>query len=446
MLFFVVVGFAQNDPPSSNKKEKDEKKRNGPNGTFTYDIISKIGSPDHDFTEYKLLSVANTLYQDDNPKSGYFYYYPAQYSLNWVEARQRDQYDLNVNFGTDNRVTLTAILKPKLSIKDIRIAETLLKGSVPNDVEVKELAVIPMSRTPEINFSNLGQFGVDEASISIRAPSDLTEPVQISFTTTRIDDLMNMFFNDIGLYGDVVIFPNGVGMPESIRIPFNLKIDDPRTYGRFELLGTNWRSKEDRWENKTDYPVILSSLHVLREERNGKFQIYTWGLGDTEVPENSSANFLNINSVPTWLDRDPSVKRMWMDYTVKPCRSCDRKIRDDINEGVEGKSRETIEITILYPIEFTGAELIKLKVRSFQADPNNKEKVDLETLSIRQDGGDYQVGPLYVPIGDKPEFEYQIQVIMPDGTIHKSYQWKKVDGVDLAVGESQIKEQIPHFN
>lgn len=433
---------------TANSQDQDnENERNGPNGRFTFDIISQVAS-DHDFTEYKLLSVANTIFRDDNYKSGYFYYYPAEYSLNWVQARKTDRYDFNINYGTNGQVTLTAILKPKLSVKDVRIAEKLLRksivGKVPEGTEFKELAVMPMAQTPEIDFSNLSQFGVDEGSISIRAPSDLTEPILISFTTNRIDDLMNMFFNDIGLYGDVVIFPNGQDMPQSIRIPFNLKIDDPKTFGRFELSRRNWRS--DGWINDTDYPIILSYLHVLREQSDGSFFIYSWDLGDTEVPEQASVEFTNMETIPTWLDRDFAVQRMWIEYTVKPCRSCDRKIRNDIDEGTEGKSMENIEVTILYPIEYTQAELIKMKIRSFQADPNNKIKANLETITIRSDGSSYTVGPLYIPSGETPEFEYQLQVIMADGKTYSSKYWVKISGLDVAIGESQIKSQIDVFN
>ena len=431
--------FAQN----SNENELE---RNGPNGRFTFDITSQIGS-DHDFTEDKILSIANTIFQDDNEKSGYFYYYPAEYSLNWVQARKNDRYDFNINYGSNGQVTLTAILKPKLSFKDTKIAEKLLKksivGKVPEGTKVNELTIMPMAQTPQIDFSNLSQFGVEESSISIRAPSAMTEPILISFTTNRIDDLMNMFFNDIGLFGDVVIFPNGEDMPASIRIPFNLKIDDPKTYGRFELSRRNWR--RELWTNDLDYPVILSYLHILREQKDGNFYINSWSLDNKEIPEKASVKFTNMESVPKWLDADFGVQRMWMEYTIKPCRSCDRIIRNDIDEGTESRSTENIEVTILFPLEFTQAELIKMKIRAFQADPNNKVKANLETITIRNDGANFTVGPLYIPSGGSPEFEYQLQVIMSDGTIHKSEQWQKVDGLDVAIGESQINNQISAF-
>lgn len=430
----------------SQNEEKNENERRGPNGRFTFDIISQIEA-DHDFTEYKLLSVSNTIFQDDNPKSGFFYYYPAEYSLNWVEARKTDRYDFNINYGTNGQVTLTAVLKPKLSTKDLQLAKKLLRqsmyGIVEDDVRLKELAPMPLAQTPEIDFSNLSQFGVEEANISIRAPSDLTEPILVSFTTNRIDDLMNMFFNDIGLYGDVIIYPNGVDMPQSIRIPFNLKIDDPKTYGRFELSPHHWR--KEQWQNQTDFPVVLSYLHLLREEAGGRFRTYTWELGDTEVPEQAGIKFTNMATVPDWLDQDTRVHRMWLDYTIKPCRSCNRRVRNEIDEGSENKTIETIEVTILYPLEYTRAEMIKLKLRSFQADPNTKTKANLETITIRQDGADFQRGPLYIAAGERPEFEYQLQVIMPDGKIHSSRQWTKVQGLDVAIGERQVREQVKGF-
>jgi hypothetical protein len=299
-----------------------------------------------------------------------------------------------------------------------------------------------MAQSPDVSFTNLGQFDVEAKDISIRAPSDLTEPIYISFSTTRIDDLMGMFFNNIGLYGDVIIYPAGEGMPSSIRIPFNLKIDDRGTFGQFDLQPSSWRSG---WQNKTDYPVLLSRMNVLRKEASGEYKIYTWQMGDKEVPEKATVQF-DAALVPSWLDTHPNVVKMWMDYTIKACNTCNSNVKDKIIRGTTGSRVNNIEVTILSPLEFTQAELIKIKLRSVQADPNAREKISLPTLTVSKDGVTMPGGQIFIPDGGSPDFEYFIQVYMSDGTKYESDTWKKSEDLEVVIGTTQIKEMISHFD
>ena len=341
--------------------------------------------------------------------------------------------------------TVTAILEPRLGSNELRLAAELMKLNIKAKPEEKfgvtELISVPMAQSPDVSFTNLGQFDVEAKDISIRAPSDLRDPIYISFSTARIDDLMGMFFNNIGLYGDVIIYPAGDGMPASIRIPFNLKIDDPGTFGQFELQPTDWRNG---WQNKTDYPVLLSRMNVLRRETSGEYKIYTWKMGDKEIPEKAMVKF-DATLVPAWLDTHPSVVKMWLDYTVKPCNSCNGEVKDKIIRGTIGSRVNNIEVTILSPLEFTQGELIKIKLRSYQADPNAREKVNLPTLTVVEDGTTLSGGQIFIPDGASPDYEYFIQVYTKDGTKYESDDWKKTDDLELVIGTTQIREMITHF-
>ena len=259
--------------------DPDELEREGP-ANKPFDIANSIYS-DYDFTGDRVLNVYNTVFRDNNIKSGYYYYLPASYSLTYSVTTKL--YDFQSTYGKaeagkPGKVTVTAILKPKLNKSDVQVTEAVLKKSLVGKPEkpygVKELIAIPMAQAPEIVFTNLSQFGVTEADISLRAPSDLSDPIYLSFTTDRIEELTAMFFNNIGLYGDVIVYPDGVDMPTSIRIPFNLKIDSPETYGKFELQKGSWRSK--KWVNYTDYPVTLTNFHVLRKLKSGSYKVFTW--------------------------------------------------------------------------------------------------------------------------------------------------------------------------
>ncbi len=430
--------------------QDNSKERLGPDNNRTYDIISQINS-DFDFEEVKILSVNRTLFGDENAESAYYYYFPTEYNLAW--SASTGDYDISINYGIADgsgmgRTTVTAILKPNFSQKDWRIAKDLLRKNIRNKPEAKhgivDLIPIPMAQPPEVDFDNLGQFGVDQNHISIRVPSDLSDPILLSFTTDRIDELMSMFFNDVGLYGDVIIYPSGNNMPSSIRIPFNLKLDSPKTFGKFELPSKVWRTKG--WQNTTDYPVILSHLHVMKKERDGSMGVYSWSTGEIEIPEKATATFSNGKSLPQWIDTDKNVERVWLEYTVKPCRSCDFKVKDEIIGGLNRTRVANIEFTVLTPLEFSDGHMMKIKIRSFQADPSGKAKVDLPTITVTQDGETVSGGRLYVPDGQDPDFEYFIQIYKEDGTVYKSDSWKKARDLEVVLGTKQIKNLISSLN
>ena len=441
----------QNPPPpppveTNNDSLDNTRERHGP-ANIPFNVNSQIDT-DMDWSGENVINVFNTIYRDGNRKSGYYYYLPGSYTLGWTQGTGQYEFTATYNAaGKEGRgqTTVTAILKPKLGGNELKIIKDLLqknlKGKPEESYGITDLIPIPMAQAPEISFSNLSQFDVEAKDISIRAPSDLNDPIYISFTTSRIDDLMGMFFNNIGLYGDVIVYPAGEGMPASIRIPFNLKIDDPKTFGAFQLPPNAWRTG---WQNKTDYPVMLNNYHILRKEKNGDYRIYTWEIGDVEVPEKARVKF-DASLVPAWIDTNPSIVKMWMDYTIKPCNTCNSTVKDKIIKGTTGSRVNNIEITILTPLAFTKAELIKLKIRSFQADPNGRTKVDLPTITITKDGATLPAGQLFVPDGATPDFEYLVQVFMPDGTRYEAEHWKKSSDLDMVIGSNQIKELISHF-
>ncbi|MBK8556261.1 MAG: hypothetical protein IPL65_11065 [Lewinellaceae bacterium] len=377
----------------------EELERQGPsNKPFN---VANLVQSDVDFTGDKVLNVYNTIFRDANMKSGYYYYLPASYSLTW--SATTSSYDFQVTYGAAGRVTVTAILRPKLSKNDLDMARDILsqniKGKPEQGFGIKEFIAIPMSEAPELEFTKLSQFGVSTENVSLRPPSDLTDPIYISFPTDLIDELMAMFFNNVGLYGDVLVHPDGEGMPSTIRIPFNLKIDSPDTYGKFEMQASSWRANP--WRNTTDYPVVLTNFHVLKRENTGIYKVYTWKTGDVETPNGAMVNF-DANSVPAWIDTDPSIKRIWMDYAIKSCSNCNVVVKKKIVgtiQDYEAARPEKLEFTILTPMSFTKASLMKISIRSFQATPEGNSKIELPSLTVSQDGAVLDGGTLYVKGG-----------------------------------------------
>jgi hypothetical protein len=89
--------------------------------------------------------------------------------------------------------------------------------------------------------------------------------------------------------------------------------------------------------------------------------------------------------------------------------------------------------------------LIKIKLRSHQADPNGREKINLPTLTVDKDGTTLSGGQIFIPDGGSADYEYFIQVYTKDGTKYESDEWKKSDDLELVIGTSQIKDMISHF-
>ncbi|MDW3651825.1 MAG: hypothetical protein R8P61_32400 [Bacteroidia bacterium] len=443
LLLLLPLSLWSQEEQAAQEEDKNSRERKGP-ANITFNIMEKVEA-DHDFNDEHLFSINEQVFRDANRESGYYYYYPTEYSLNWIANRGDDPYDLNFNYGQDGQVTVTAILKPKISSQDIRLFRSKLlaqatTGKADASPAIVGFQPLPLRNRPEIEFNNLSQFGISEDQVDVRPPADLKGDILLSFTTESIESLINMLFNDIGLYGNVIISPSGKNVQQEIAIPFNLKIDDPATYGRMILQGASWRRG---WTNRTGYPVKLNYLHMLKEE-NDHHQVYSWKLGDAEVPEEASIDFQNAYIIPNSWDNDRSIKRIWLDYTMQPCTSCNEKLRESFEKG-NGKDRMSIKVRIQDVLEFTGADVAYLKIRSLQADPNGRRKVALEDVEITSDGMSVDRGPLYLDANGDFNFEYQISLVMPDGKVHQARTWISHNQSILSLGSSQVKKQILFF-
>jgi hypothetical protein len=275
----------------------------------------------------------------------------------------------------------------------------------------------------------------------MRVPPDLVDPILLSFTTDRIEELMNIFLNDVGLFGDIIIYPAGETMPSEIRIPFNLKIDSPKTFGRFTLQPNTWRNQ--LWQNKTDFPIVLTYLHILKQEPNGLVNVYSWRVGDIEVPERAKVQF-NSTSVPEWVDTDPKVKKMWLEYSVKRCSSCNIKVEEKIDKGVSGTKTQPIEITNLNALTTTGGAMMKIYIRSVQANSSGREKKELPVITILEDPATLLSNPLYLSGNEKPDYEYKVKIYRAEGDALES-EWIKSSSLELFFNKSALEKILPDF-
>jgi hypothetical protein len=394
------------------------------------------------------LGIDTRILRDANSKSGFYYYFPREYQLGWSKVTGKPDITITFQEATGNSAglaTVTATLYPKQLPGDVEIARDMLAKKLANSPgslpDIHEFTDIPMTQAPMVEFESLTQFGVTADNIGLHAPSRLGDPVKIIFTTSKVDVLLAMFFNNVGVFGNLIVYTNG--FENGFAIPLNLKIDAPETYGAFEVTGTDWRNT---WRNPTDYPVSIGHLHVLRKEPKGDYRIYSWKADNELVPPGAKVNF-GASSIPTWVENNSRVKRIWMDYAINECDECDKavkkKVLESINQNGVAKP-EKLEFTILTPMAFTEASLIRIKVRSFQASASGDEKTELESVTVKEDGDVLDGGTLYVRDG-KVDYEYKMVVYLEDGTTYES-GWIPSNSKEVVIGSRQIRDNIPEFN
>lgn len=416
----------------------------GPSNNPFY--IPAMIQSDLDLAGTHVLNIANTIYRDENIGSGYYYFLPAYYALPWSAASGK--YGLQVLYGADGKIRVTAELRPRFREQELAVARELLQKSIQGKPEqpygVKALNPMTTAQDMSIEFTNLQQFGIEDKDVAIRPPTDFFDAISITFTTQNIDELMAMFFNNVGLYGDVIVSPAGEDMPERTRIPFYIKIQSPRTLGKLDLTSQAWR--RDGWENQTDFPLALSNLNMLKKDNTG-YRIYTWSLGDAVVAPGEKILF-DAKSIPKGLENDPAVRSVWLDYTPLDCSECNVRVKDTIITGVrpdEQVQPAAITVIVLSPLEFTKANQIRLKIRSTQTTPDGASLRELSPAVIKADFTDLPAGNLYMRESTGVSLDYQLQVIMPDGKKYES-AWVHHTDRDLIIGEQQIRDLIEHFN
>lgn len=404
---------------------------------------------DQVLSENNPFSIYNDIYPDKNPRSGKFYYLPASYSLSFDPKTQK--YDIEIIYGADGKVTITAILKPKILNRDVEMVKDIVRNEISKnnnqyrEFPIKKLSLepMPLSAPPTVEYFNLSIFQVPKNNISITPSSDLSQSIKISFTATNINELMPVFFSITGLTGHIQVTPVGE-KPLVLNIPFTLKIDDPRTIGSLELEPKNWRGKN--WQNFSDFPVVLTYFNILRREQDNSYRIYSWKMGDTEIPPGAYAS-LDDTEVHPWYDASSmdTVSRVWMDYTLKPCVNCNNRARNKIIPPITRMATkpEKITITVINAMTFTEAAMIKISFRSIQATPERQQIQALSSVTITQDGQEIQ-GPTIFTVNNRADYEFRISVYLEDGTPYES-MWIKSNNIEIVLGSKQIRDYINYF-
>lgn len=450
---FPTIKNANTPAPEPKPEPKPDQDRQGPAANKTYSIFDQFKN-EYNFKDYfDVLNINRIVFEDINTPSGYYYYYPKEYQISW-EPVSNDRM-LGYNFklvylqadaSGKSKVMLTLRLEPNITSADLAIANELVKNALRKEPGKKFFALqsIPLSEASKISFKGLEGI-LDPKDVEITVPSDLMDPIVLIIKTDRPDDLLTLLFTENGLIGNLSIKPTG--NVSDLVVPITIKMDHQKTFGTAELNPGTWRT--EGWKNQTPYPLLLKNLHMLRfvPASGGGFtpQIYTWSTGNKELSEGGIAKF-DPATVPAWLDTDPLVVKMWMEYAVKHCDDCNTEVRKTIMDATVRSEISMVTFDILDVLAYTGAARMRLKVRSAQLDPEGKQKVEKNPpFTITRDNSTLESFQLFVPKGLTPQFEYAISLVMPDGDIKQSSWVSNKGKTEIGIGQKFVLEQFPEL-
>ena len=324
--------------PFRPTQEQISKGAKGP-GNMAITLWDEIRSdPEVNFDSsqgYKITDIHLEIFPDENENSGYFYYLPASYGLQWD---RESSYQLKMLYGSatdgagETMVNMFLTITPSVSSAERNLVEALVQDYAKrNGKPFEKLHPLPLKEAPKADISNvLMQYGVAEDKIFTTA-TNLFDPIQISWSipSGNAEDLMAAL-KEIDIKGSLSLNPYGTLTPLRIRI--NISLKDDRTLGRIILRENVWRNQ--LLKNEMPFPIRLKYIHALflNQEDSGKTTpyIYSWDLGNQDVPVLASVNF-NAESIPLMVDR--GAQRIWVEYSVPDCPECMDKIFDELISG-----------------------------------------------------------------------------------------------------------------
>lgn len=421
--------------------DEDDTEIKGPDLSIGKDLSSLLDDNGYDLFLNKL-NIFREVYEDQNPKSGFFYYLPASYNLNWNDKTGEYAfyiYYLSSNGGGRGDVVVTAELTPGIKREDVELAESLLSKEYGKEVKLRPM---PLVSTPTVSFGNaLNIFDVDPNTVSTNIPTDFLQPIIVSWKMgQRVDDFVGAMLNNTGIIGNVEFTPYSE-IEKNITVTSRLKVNDEQTYGVLEFK--NAAEILNGFHNPTDYKLVLKNLVVLREDANKTLSIETIPLADYEVePDKIFASF--TDGERNSLLNGGLIKKLWLDYSlVRPCSSCDETVQNKILDGTSSSRVNNIEIEVLTPLEAAAANSMKVLIKSKQGDPKGESEVILPIINISEDNQTISGGELFIGEGESPAFEYQMVLIQPDGTV-KSSEWIESKDLFIVIGAATIQQHFPN--
>lgn len=391
------------------------------------------------------INISEDVFDDKNPDAKVLYYLPSSYQIRFYEEKK--EYSFNVYYKTadasEGRVIATAQLFPNLEERDIQIAEKILRKELKKDIQ---LLPLPLNSTPKVSFENFlsTNYNISEADISTHAPTDIFEPITVSWKmdANSANNLVNLLTNNLEIPGNVYFSPNASSEGfKQIPVPFKIKFNDAKTFGTIQYI-TGEKSFDGTIKNTFEYPIIIESANILKE-KGKSYEVQKFETKFQKILPNASIKLKDILQNASDLKdiTDDDVAQLWFNYSTKGCNECDLGIQEKLLKGTSNKLVKRIEIQVLTPIRATGANSFRMLIKSIQGDPRGQSEVILPMITIKDDNVTLNGGELFVLNNDQPNFQYKIIRIDKDASKTES-EWISSNDLLLVIGEKTITDLI----
>jgi len=438
---------------SGLKPEDRDRGARGP-GTDTIDLLSVIHA-DSEIPVDEILGIRRELYLDLNPESGVLYYVPRDYNLRWTPD---DGFGFNmlyaaVDEGMPGQVMMALRLDAGIQARDNRLIQDLAeayRSRLQRDLKVSVVRPLPVtSQHPSVNIADgLGAyFDIAPDDLVATVLSDVLADMEVSWITDEItkENIELVLSHGTGFGGDIT-FALESEPPATISVPARVRLSDPETFGQI-----SWQRNGD-WRNRTPYPLRLKHLHALLID-DGTPIIYSWNLGDAEVPPQARVEW-DAERVPGWIDA--RARRAWVEYAVVgDCDPCNRQVMRAITYGASRPAaRQDLVVATLSPLTDLGAAELNLMLRSRYFDSGGETLTISGPVIVNVDGSEFSGGPVYLvdrqPGEERPGdplYEYRIEVVMPDGTVHSppADRWLPGHRPRLLIGTVQVEQSLGYL-
>lgn len=412
----------------------------GPNFDRRISLVSIASSQTIDLELNDVLNIFEDVYPDKNLNSGLYYFLPRRYRLDW-DADQgygmRMMYNAATKEGQTGEVLMTARLTAGVDNAEIQLAQALLAAA---GHQVKTLRAVPLAGPPEVSLSGglKSLFNIASDKISSNPTSEALGEIDIAWTTDTVtkENIVLALTEQVGISGTLTFTPAGSATIKP-QIPIKITIADSDTFGRFRWV------RNENWRNPTLYPLRLKYLHALMLKDNRPI-IYSWSLGNVDIIPTAQVQW-DGKRIPSWIEKE--AKRVWIDYAVKPgCEACDKQVMGTITSGVSNTTATPIVFETITPLNDTGAYKLLVVIRSSYLNPRTHELQVLPEFSLNKDEQEYRSGALY--LGERaaessdPMLEYQLSVVMRDGSVHQAPRWVPSPSPRVLIGSAQIKAAL----
>lgn len=430
------------EPKVSNESEAENPNTNpkGPNLNLRISLLTNIYA-DIEFKEKRAIStiLLQEVFKDQNPFNKTYYYIPQKYVLKWNKTAAKPlafSLDYGSSQSEDAKVTIQTALSADITDEEVAFAHQLLEKRLGNeDFTLK--AWLPQSGL-QAELSIKEQLDIPKDKIAILPVSDIRDPIKTTWTLDQVstDNLLSLLEKGSKIVGNVV-FKEG---EQRYNVPIELALNDKWTFGRFDLDKQNWQMSNALHQNQLPFPIKLHHLHAMVAQ-NGNHYIYSWKVeGEPVVPEGSKIK-LNRYMIPTF--PNGTLTRLWLDYSIDPCKPCFDELIADISNGTAESRRKFIRFQSYYNDFFKEHRVQKLivTVKSAAADPRNQLSKSIP-LEIKPENAtqEMRIGPFYTT---NSNLNYQYRYTLVTHETNYESDWMTSSGFDLFLQKNSFKQAFP---